>query len=87
MRAARQFLFFFAVQFLNYAMLCWNYRSVAQARFGNIFVSDLACAAISFTLIKKVANTDSRAAMAGYILGGAFGSVVSVWITKMVYGQ
>jgi hypothetical protein len=83
----RTFVFFFAVQFLSYAMLCWNYRTVAQARYGGIFLSDLACAAISFTLIKKVANTESRVALIGYVLGGAFGSVVSVWITKQVYGQ
>ena len=86
MTVARTFLFFFAVQFLNYAILCWNYRAVAQARYGNVFASDLMCAAISFTLIKRVAKTDSRAALAGYVLGGAVGSVVSVWITKGVFG-
>ena len=85
--AVKTFLFFFAVQFLNYAMLCWNYRAVAQARYGNVFASDLMCAAISFTLIKRVAKTDSRAAMAGYILGGAVGSVVSVFVTRRIFGQ
>lgn len=83
----RTFLSFFSIQFLSYAVICWNYRSVAQARYGNIFVSDLACAAISFNLIKKVANAESRVAMAGYILGGAVGSITSVWVTKVVFGQ
>jgi hypothetical protein len=87
MSAARTFLFFFAVQALNYALLCWNYRAVAQARLGNVFVSDLACAAISFTLIKRVAKAESRAAMAGYVLGGAVGSVVSVYATKGFFGS
>jgi hypothetical protein len=86
-RHARTFLFFFAVQFLYYALVCWNVRVIAQARPGGIFISDLCIAAIAFTLIKKVANTDSRVAMAGYVLGGAIGSVISVWITKQVYGQ
>ncbi len=87
MKQFKTFLLFFSIQFLSYAMLCWNYRSVAQARYGGIFFSDLACAAISFNLIKKVANTNSRVAMAGYVLGGAFGSIVSVWVTKSVFGQ
>ena len=87
MKNARTFLFFFAVQFVSYGMLCWNYRSIAQARFANIFASDLCCAALGFTLIKKIANTESRVAMAGYVLGGAIGSVCSVWVTKQVYGQ
>ena len=87
MKRLREFAFFFAVQFLNYALLCWNYRAVAQARYGNVFASDLCCAAISFTLIKRVARTESGAAMAGYILGGAFGSVVSVYVTRGIFGQ
>lgn len=80
------FLKFFLIQCLNYGILCWNFRAVAQARYVHIGLSDLCCAAISFTLIKRVAQTDSRAAMAGYIVGGAVGSVVSVWITKTVWG-
>ena len=86
MKSCKQFLLFFAVQFLNYGLLCWNYRAIAQARYGNIFASDLCCAAITFSLIKKVAKTESKAAWIGYVLGGAFGSIASVWITKHLYG-
>lgn len=83
----RTFCFFFSVQFLNYGLLCWNYRAVSQARYGSIFASDLMCAAVSFTLIKRVTEAKSIAAMAGYVLGGACGSLLSVWITRTVYGQ
>lgn len=82
----RLFAAFFGVQCLSYGMLCWNYRSVAQAWYASIFVSDLACAAITFSLIKHVAGTKSKVAQAGYILGGAVGSVIAVWLTKQVYG-
>lgn len=83
----RVFVFFFSVQCLSYGMLCWNYRSVAQAWFGSIFVSDLCCAAITFSLIKHVAGTKSKVAQAGYILGGAIGSVIAVWLTRIIYGK
>lgn len=81
------FCLFFLVQCLSYGMLCWNYRAVAQARFVSIFVSDLACAFIGFSLIKYVAGTKSGVARAGYVLGGAIGSVISVYITKVIFGQ
>lgn len=81
------FWLFFAVQCLSYGMLCWNYRAIAQARFVGIFVSDLFCAFIGFSLIKYVAGTKSHVARAGYVLGGAIGSVISVYITKVVFGQ
>ena len=83
----KRFAFFFAVQCLNYAMLTWNYRVVAQARYVSIFASDLCCAAITFGLIKKIVDERSKSAMAGYVLGGACGSVFAAWITKAIYGQ
>ena len=86
MKSCKQFLLFFVIQFVYYGVLCWNFRSISQARYGNIFSSDLACAAITFSLIKKVAKTESKAAWCGYVLGGAFGSIVSVWITKHLFG-
>lgn len=87
MKAVRKFGWFFSVQCLSYGMITWNYRVVAQARYGSIFLSDLACAAITFTLIKRIVDEHSKAAMAGYILGGACGSVFAAWVTKAIYGQ
>lgn len=87
MRHVRQFTAFFLIQGLCYAVTTWNYRATAQALYGHIFVSDMGCAFLGFTLIKKVADTKSKAACAGYVLGGAFGSVLSAWLTKLVFGQ
>ncbi len=83
----RQFSLYFAIQCLSYGVFCWNLRVVAQARYLSIFASDLCFAAISFTLIRKVAEAKSGWAQVGYILGGACGSLVSVWITRRLYGQ
>ncbi len=82
----KMFSLFFGVQFLNYAVLCWNIRSVAQAKYTNIFISDLMCAIMSFKLIKKVSMSESNWALCGYALGGACGSLASTWITKRFFG-
>jgi hypothetical protein len=86
-RGGAEFLSFFLLQALFYGVLCWNYRAVAQARYASIGVSDMACAAISWTLIKRIGEAKSKWAQAGFILGGACGSLLSVWITKQVFGQ
>ena len=83
----KQFCLFFVVQFLYYGLLTWNYRSIAAGYVPSVFVSDLLCAAVSFSLIKRVAEARTRTAMAGYVLGGAVGSVVSIAATKAIYGK
>lgn len=87
LKRVREFAFFFGAQALNYAVITWNYRSTAQARYCHMFVSDMACAFLGFTLIKRVADTQSRVALAGYVLGGACGSVLSAWASTIVFGQ
>ncbi len=79
------FLFFF-IQALLYGLLCWNYRAVAKGHYKHIAMSDLAIAALNFLVIKRVSESDSYVAMAGYILGGVTGSLVSVWLTERFAG-
>jgi hypothetical protein len=87
LKNVKLFCFFFGLQFLSYAIITWNYRAVAQARYASIAASDLCCAALGFTAIKRVSEAKGHAALAGYVLGGAFGSVLSAFITRKVYGQ
>ena len=89
MTRLREFALFFGIQFLFYGLLCWNYRAIAQARYASVGLSDLCCAATSFTLIKMIADPDKKSkwAFSGYVLGGACGSLFSVWMSKGVFGQ
>jgi hypothetical protein len=86
-KRVRDFAFFFGAQALNYATITWNYRSTAQARYAHMFVSDMACAFLGYTLIKRIAETKSRVALAGYVLGGACGSVLSAYVSTLVFGS
>lgn len=81
----KRFLTFFILQTVNYFLLCWNIRAVALGWVGNVVVSDLLIAWLSFTLIKKVAEAKDSVAMWGYIAGGAVGSAASVLITKQLW--
>ena len=60
---------------------------MAQARYVHLFASDLVCAAVGFLMIKQVVHTGSLAALAGYVLGGAFGSTAATWVTKKLWGK
>jgi hypothetical protein len=81
----RDFLRFFAIQFVNYGVLCWNYRAVAGVHYAHIAASDVAAAALGFTIIRHVAKTDTKGAMLGYVAGGVCGSLVFTWLTTKVF--
>lgn len=83
----RTFVLFFSIQFLSYGIVTWNFRAIAQARYLHLFVSDLGCAYLGYTLLKKIQSTESWVAKAGYVLGGACGSVLSTFITKQIFGS
>jgi hypothetical protein len=80
----KEFFKFFLVQCLAYALITWNWRSIAHTAYLHIFVSDLLYAAVNFKIIKHVADAKSNAALAGYILGGACGSLAATWLTRFL---
>ena len=77
---------FFGLQFVYYFVATWNFRVIAQAHYASILVSDVCMAAVSFTLIRRISKSESTPARAGFVLGGASGSLLAAWVTKMVYG-
>lgn len=83
----KEFARFFAIQFVMYGLITWNYRMVAQANYAGIGLSDGIIAYLNFSVIKKVGEAKSRHAHAGYVLGGIVGSVLAAYLTKLIYGQ
>jgi hypothetical protein len=85
----REFFYFFGVQFLNYAVVTWNLRALVLGWYVSMCISDALISIIGFTIIKKISGNESRTAvgMAGYAIGGACGSLFSVFLTKRIFGQ
>lgn len=78
----------FVVQVVSYSLLCINYRAVAQAHYFQSAVSDFAIATLGYLVIKRIANSDnSLHQWLGYAIGGVVGSIVGIWLSKVLLGQ
>lgn len=74
-------------QFASYLLICWNMRAIAKGRIGQTVVSDILFAGINFKLFKRIQAAQTNLAWAGYAIGGALGSALSIYITKRVWGE
>lgn len=78
----RIFLIFFAMQVVQYALITMNYRAVAKGKYLATAVTDLIHATIAFTLIKRIATSDSMVAQFGYVVGGVAGAMLGLYLTR-----
>jgi len=83
----KRFLMFFAAQFFNYAMLTWNYRAIALGWPVSLVASDMVISFYQFLIIQKIVENKSKMALAGFTLGGACGSLTSLYLTRWWFGQ
>jgi hypothetical protein len=85
-----QFAFFFCTQFLNYSLLVANGRAYTQGLYLWTWVTDSLLAGQSFIVAVLMINRkEGRSVWAGvgYTLGGPIGSLLSIYITKKLYGH
>jgi hypothetical protein len=84
------FAFWFAAEFILYGLIVANGRAYNQGHYAATLVTDMAISAFNFTIgVRFIENADNRNrwAMLGCVLGGGAGSLCSIFLTKMVYGQ
>jgi hypothetical protein len=84
-----QFLFFGAVEFLSFAVLCASTRAMAAGLVGWTALTSFLFSAQSFIVWKlMVDDPDARTwwAGAGMVFGGVIGDVLSVILTKHLFG-
>lgn len=85
-----QFTFFFTTQFINYFLIVANARAYTQGWYMWTWVTDTMLAGQGFLLTKlMIDNKDGRGLWAGigYTLGGPIGSLLSIFVTKLLYGH
>lgn len=85
-----QFWFFFMTQCISYFMIVANTRAFTQGYYVWTAVTDTFIAGQNFIMIKAISKQeDDRNLWAGlgYTIGGMVGSLLSIWVTKHIYGQ
>lgn len=90
MKNIKVFAFWFCAEFLLYSLVVANGRAYNQGLYGATAVSDALISGFNFWFaVKFIEGKDNRTrwALAGCVLGGTTGSLCSIFVTKLVYGQ
>lgn len=84
-----QFFLFASTQMLSYFLFVANGRAYMQGNYTWTAVTDALYAAQSFFLIRRMVKEEANNAwsFAGYVVGGVCGSLLSIFVTKVVYGH
>lgn len=82
----RDFFVMFGSQLAAYLLITANYRSVARGDYFWTAATDLTFAAFNFGLIRRIAKSETRAAWAGYVLGGCCGSLLGIFCSRFLKG-
>lgn len=85
-----QFLFFGLAEFLSFFIIVMNTRAVAQGSYLWTAITDSVFTLQGFALGKMMmddANARTWYVGMGVVVGGTSGSLFSIFITKMLYGQ
>jgi hypothetical protein len=86
----KNFWILFFLQFWTYSVSVISWRSVAQANYISSVLIDTLYGAAQFFIIKKIAKDEEDVSywgFTGYTLGGAVGTVVGIWVSKIILGQ
>jgi hypothetical protein len=71
-----------AVECLMFFVVTLNYRFCAKGHVTATILTDIAIAAIGFTLIRLVAEAATVLEMTGYVVGAALGSFAGMTLTQ-----
>jgi hypothetical protein len=86
----KTFAFWFAAEFVIYALVVANGRAYVQANYLATLGTDMLISGFNFWFaVKFIEGKDNRTwpALLGCVLGGGTGSVCSILLTKWLYGQ
>lgn len=84
----KQFFLFFLVQFFLYGLLVLNYRSAANIWPVPLVATDILVAMINFKVIARIAKaSDHGPSFWEYVLGGAVGSLTSMYGSLWWFGK
>ena len=79
----REALIIAAAQAVLFAILCVNFRAIAEADYAVALISDALVASMQFFVIRRISQGDEHFhRFGGYVIGSVLGSWVGIWISK-----
>ena len=79
----REALIIASAQTVLFAILCVNFRAIAEADYATALISDALVAAMQFFIIRRITQGDEQThRFAGYVIGSVLGSWLGIWISK-----
>jgi len=85
-----QFGFMFCTELISFFIICSNFRAVAQGSYFWTALTDTLFSAQAFVIGKLMIdepNARSWSAGLGCTIGGTCGSLLSIFVTKHLYGR
>lgn len=77
----------FGAQMLSFAVISINYRAVAQASYIWSVATDIIIASLSYFVVRRIAKSkDSVCQWAGFALGSAIGTIIGIYLSKIILG-
>ncbi len=77
----------FVLNFINFFVLIYNFRAVAQARYVESVISDAIIAVLTFTIMRRVSNAHTLEERIGYVGGAAAASAAGIYVTRWLFAS
>lgn len=76
------------LQILNYGLICFSYRVLAQGNAPITVATDVVYSILGFSILREVTRgDDSLLSRAGYTIGSGLGTYIGIVISKWVTGK
>ena len=77
----------FVAQMLSFAVISINYRAVAQASYIWSVLTDIVIASLSYFVVRRIAKSENSVCQwAGFAIGSAIGTIIGIWLSKIILG-
>lgn len=81
-------LILLTAQMLSFAIIAINYRAVAQASYLWSALTDIIVAGLSYFVIKRIAKSkDSVCQWLGFTVGSMIGTIIGIYLSKIILGS
>ena len=78
----RNFFISAGVQYTSYITLTINFRAIAHGQYAAAAITAMLAALLSYTIVRRIQNSDNRTTLAGMMVGGTLGDLSGMYLTR-----